>query len=75
VLYKHINSWIPAPCLRLAGAGYNMQGLGQAGQADYTDLTNKKKGPKKHFFWLVIAAPIGCAHRLNTSQVLPRILQ
>ncbi|GAI67219.1 unnamed protein product, partial [marine sediment metagenome] len=31
VLYKHINSWIPAPCLRLAGAGYNMQGFGQAG--------------------------------------------
>jgi len=30
VLYKHINSGIPAPCLRLAGAGYNMQGLGQA---------------------------------------------
>ncbi|MHC4604806.1 MAG: hypothetical protein ACYS6W_15930, partial [Planctomycetota bacterium] len=29
VLYKHINSWIPAPCLRLAGAGYNMQGFGQ----------------------------------------------
>jgi len=32
VLYKHINSWIPAPCLRLAGAGYNMQGLGQAAE-------------------------------------------
>jgi len=51
VLYKHINNWIPAPCLRLAGAGYNMQGLGQAagdpseitlryltGQADFTDF-------------------------------------
>jgi len=30
--YKHINSWIPAPCLRLAGAGYDMQGFG-LGQA------------------------------------------
>jgi len=32
VLYKHINIWIPAPCLRLAGAGYDMQGFG-LGQA------------------------------------------
>ena len=23
-------NWVPAPCLRLAGAGYNMQGFGQA---------------------------------------------
>jgi len=32
VLYKDINNWVPAPCLRLAGAGYNMQGIGQAAE-------------------------------------------
>ena len=34
--YKHINSWIPAPCFAKAsqGIGYNMQGLGQAAEGE-----------------------------------------
>ena len=38
VLDKHINRGIPAPCLRLARADYNMQGLGQVAE-DPSEIT------------------------------------
>jgi hypothetical protein len=37
--------WVPIPCLRLAGAGYDMQGfgLGQAAEVLYKHINRAKK--------------------------------
>ena len=72
VLYKHINSWGPAPCLRLAGAGYNMQGLGQAAEDPLRVKGTLKKGASRIVFGgkggVGLLNDSACANKLHILQ-------